>query len=62
MKKSDAVAYFGSSVKLAKAINVSKGAVSQWGEVIPLGRACQIELITKGKLKAQAQQEYKKAS
>lgn len=59
MKKSDAVAHFGSSVKLAKAINVTKGAISQWGEVVPLGRAYQIELITKGKLKVE---EFKQAS
>ena len=39
MRKSDAVEYFGSPTKLAKAAGVSLPAVSRWGEVIPERRA-----------------------
>lgn len=61
MKKQDAMKHFGGASKLASALNIAPAAVSQWGENVPLGRAYQIELMTKGKLKAQ-KQEFKKAS
>lgn len=52
MKKQTAVEYFGSEAKLARFLGLTNGAVNQWGEYIPQGRAYQIELMTKGKLKA----------
>ena len=52
MKKTDAINYFGSANVLAKKLNVSKSAVSQWSETIPRLRAFEIERLTKGKLKA----------
>ncbi len=61
MKKTEAIEYFGSKTKLAKALNVAPSAVTQWGEIIPLGRAYQLESITKGKLKVK-QQNLSKAS
>ena len=51
MKKLDVIAYFGGVTKTAKALGISKSAVSLWGEEIPYGRACQVQLLTKGKLK-----------
>ncbi|MGL4516783.1 MAG: Cro/CI family transcriptional regulator [Shewanella sp.] len=44
----------GSQLKLAEALGVTKGAVSQWFSegVIPPARAIQIEQITDGALKA----------
>lgn len=63
MLKEDAVKYFGNSKKLAEALNVTKGSVSQWGDEIPELRAYQIERITGGKLKVKnPPEEYKKAS
>ncbi|WP_049832161.1 Cro/CI family transcriptional regulator [Aeromonas media] len=53
MKKLDVIAYFGGVTKTAKALGISKSAVSLWGEEIPYGRACQVQLLTKGKLKAE---------
>lgn len=52
MTTSHAVKYFGSKAALAKALGINKGAVSQWGETIPQGRAYQIEVLTGGQLKA----------
>ncbi|MBF3236873.1 helix-turn-helix domain-containing protein [Aeromonas veronii] len=52
MKKADAINYFGSAAELAKKLNISEAAISQWGETIPKGRAYQIEVLTGGELKA----------
>lgn len=57
MKKSDAIAVAGSKSKLARLLKVTKGAVSQWGEVIPELRALQLEKLLKtkkGQLKQKA--------
>ncbi|HHW4403769.1 TPA: Cro/CI family transcriptional regulator [Aeromonas hydrophila] len=52
MKTNHAVKYFGSKAALARALGINKGAVSQWGEKVPKGRAYQLELMTGGQLKA----------
>ncbi|HAU4401940.1 TPA: Cro/CI family transcriptional regulator [Serratia marcescens] len=51
MRKSDAVEYFGSPTKLAKAAGVSLPAVSRWGEVIPERRAARLARLTGDELK-----------
>jgi DNA-binding transcriptional regulator YdaS (Cro superfamily) len=51
MKTVDAIRYFGTQAALAKALGVSKQAVSQWGDTIPDGRAYQLQVITGGRLK-----------
>ncbi|MEQ5184090.1 Cro/CI family transcriptional regulator [Providencia alcalifaciens] len=51
MKKSDVISYFGGSCNTAKVLGIKHPSVSGWGEIIPQGRAYQIEKITKGKLK-----------
>jgi DNA-binding transcriptional regulator YdaS (Cro superfamily) len=61
MKKTEAIEFFGSKIKLAKALGVAPSAVTQWGETIPQLRAFQIERLTKGKLKAKVL-DYKQAS
>lgn len=48
MKTKDAIAHFGSASKLAEAVGISKAAVSQWGECVPLGTAALIEKLTGG--------------
>lgn len=60
MQKSDVINHFGGVIKTAKALGMSKQAVSAWNDNIPQGRAYQIQLLTKGKLKA-APQLTKKA-
>lgn len=58
MKKQDAISHFGSASELARQLSrpgswpITEAAVSQWGEVIPFGRAYQIEVLTGGQLKA----------
>jgi transcriptional repressor of cell division inhibition gene dicB len=51
MKTKQAISYFGNKLKLAKALNVSKSAISQWGDDVPELRAYQIERLTRGALK-----------
>ncbi|MER2492339.1 Cro/CI family transcriptional regulator [Catenovulum sediminis] len=52
MKKSDAIAYFGTQKKLADALGISQPAVAYWGEEVPQLQAYRLEKITNGKLKA----------
>lgn len=52
MLKADAVAHFRSQRAIAAALGISEQAVSMWGDVVPEGRAYQLELLTKGKLRA----------
>lgn len=51
MFKNDALAFFGSATKLARAAGVSLPAVSRWGNVIPERRAARLDRVTDGALK-----------
>ena len=62
MKKRDAAEYFGNETKLAQALGITKGAVNQWDEDIPKGRAYEIQFLTKGKLKYVPAEKLKQAS
>jgi hypothetical protein len=54
MTKDQAVAEFGTQVKLAEALGIkSQGSVAAWGEYPPPLRQLQIEALTGGKLKAE---------
>lgn len=50
MKKRDALAYFGTSIALARAVGVTKSAVSQWGEFVPPAIAELLQDLTQGVL------------
>ena len=50
MKTKDAIEYFGSATAVASAAGISRAAVSQWGEVVPLGTAALLERAACGKL------------
>ncbi len=58
MKKIDALRFFGGRPKnLMDAINqtqwkITSGAMAQWGEEVPPGRAYQIQVLSGGQLKA----------
>jgi hypothetical protein len=54
MKTQDAIAYFGSASAVAVAANISKAAVSQWGELVPLKTAVLLEHVSQGRLPANA--------
>lgn len=47
----DAVAFFGSKTVIAEKLGIHKSAVTNWKEVVPKGRAFELEKLTKGKLK-----------
>lgn|GEM_PF-179839 len=51
MKKEEVISYFGSVGSVAKALNISHASVSGWGNIIPKGRAFEIQAITKGDMK-----------
>jgi DNA-binding transcriptional regulator YdaS (Cro superfamily) len=51
MNKRDAVRYFGSAYKLAKALGINQSAVSRWKKLVPMVRAIELERISGGLLK-----------
>ncbi|MFJ3117850.1 Cro/Cl family transcriptional regulator [Pseudomonas protegens] len=52
MNMNDAIKHFGSKTKLAAALGIHPSAVTQWGDSVPESRQYQIQVMTKGKLKA----------
>nr|DAE10034.1 MAG TPA: DNA-binding transcriptional regulator [Siphoviridae sp. ct4sp3] len=54
MRKQDVIKFFGGVCKTAAVLGIKHPSVSEWPEVIPEGRAYQIEKITKGKLRFDA--------
>lgn len=55
MTKDEAIAEFGTQVKLAEALGMkSQGSVSLWGEHPPPLRQLQIESLTRGRLRAES--------
>jgi hypothetical protein len=52
MTKTEAIKHFGSISDLAKALGTTYEAVRQWGDEIPELRQYQIEVLTKGELRA----------
>jgi len=51
MKTQDAINHFGSATAVATAAGISKAAVSQWGERVPLGTAAVLEKASAGALR-----------
>ena len=62
MKTADATAFFGSVRALAEALDITVQAVYDWGEEVPSGRSYQLQVITKGELKAHAESDAREAS
>ncbi|MBN7822227.1 Cro/CI family transcriptional regulator [Bowmanella yangjiangensis] len=54
MKKSEVLAHFKGVSKVAAALGISPGAVSQWPEDVPVLRQLQIQALTGGQLRASA--------
>jgi hypothetical protein len=50
MKTQDAIDLFGSKVAIAEALGISKQAVTEWGDDVPLGRQYQLQVVTNGAL------------
>jgi len=54
MTKDEAIAAFGTQMKLREALGMkSQGSISLWGEYPPPLRQLQIEALTGGKLRAE---------
>lgn len=51
MFKTDVLSHFKTGVAVARAVGVTKSAVSQWGDVIPEAMAYRVQAATRGKLK-----------
>ena len=51
MLKADVIKHFGSQGATARALGLTKGAISQWPRIVPRGSAYQIEVVTHGKLR-----------
>ena len=60
MKTRDVIEHFGSQAALARAIGIKQPSIQDWGEIVPPLRQLQIEKITRGKFKAQADVFLKK--
>ncbi len=54
MRIEEALFHFKTKAQIARALGLNKAAVTNWGDTVPPLRACQIHLITKGKVKASA--------
>lgn len=52
MTYEQAIEFFGTQSKMARALGVEPPSVAEWKSGIPMRRQYQIELATKGKLKA----------
>ena len=50
MFEQDAINYFGSKSKLAKAAGVAPASVSVWGELVPEKNAMRLQLASEGVL------------
>tara|TARA_R110000744_G_C19287438_1_gene554299 strand:- start:8 stop:220 length:213 start_codon:yes stop_codon:yes gene_type:complete len=50
MLKATAISHFGTQTALAARLNIKPPAVSAWKEVIPYGRALELERMTDGAL------------
>ncbi|ECD3769692.1 transcriptional regulator [Salmonella enterica subsp. enterica] len=63
MFKLDAINFYGTRANVAKAAGVDPSAVSQWGELVPEGRAMRLQEASGGELHydPKVYDEYRKA-
>lgn len=54
MTTEEAIRHYGTQVKLAAALGIYQSSVSEWGDHPPAARQFQIERLTRGRLKAEA--------
>ena len=52
MTYDEALAHFGTQVKLAEALRIAQPTVSQWARAVPARYQFQLEIITNGTLRA----------
>lgn len=51
MLKSDVINHYKKRIKIAEALGISPGSISQWGDIIPEKQALKLDRLTQGKLK-----------
>lgn len=51
MRKSAVLSHFGTQKAVARAMDITISAVSQWPEIIPEGAAYKIQVLTSGALR-----------
>lgn len=51
MNTKEVIQYFGSQSAAARALGITRSAISQWGELVPLATAARLEKLTYGRLK-----------
>ncbi|MCL9783639.1 Cro/CI family transcriptional regulator [Vibrio sp. S4M6] len=52
MKTIEVIEFFGKKADVAKVLNTTKQAISNWGDEVPELRQYQIEVITDGEIKS----------
>jgi transcriptional repressor of cell division inhibition gene dicB len=57
MTKDEAIAFYGNQSQLAQALDLTPSSVCEWGEYPPWGAQCELELLTKGKLRREPKQQ-----
>ncbi|MEO1035201.1 MAG: Cro/CI family transcriptional regulator [Pseudomonadota bacterium] len=50
MDKDDVIEHFGSAAEVARQLDISRAAVSAWGDVVPEMSALRLEKLTDGAL------------
>ena len=50
MLKADVLAYYGSKVKVAKVLGITRQAIQSWGDTVPFKHAVKLEELTGGHL------------
>lgn len=51
MKTLDAISYYETTAALAVVLEITSGAISQWGEFVPEWAAARLDRITNGQLR-----------
>lgn len=61
MRKDEAIKHFGTASALADALGIRVASVSEWGEMVPEGRAYQLQVMTAGALRVDPSVYQKRA-
>lgn len=51
MRTEDAIRHFGSKAALARALGIRQPSIYDWGELVPMGRAYELQDLTGGALR-----------
>ena len=62
MLRAIAIKHYGSLAAVARALGITRSAVTQWGRIVPEGMAYKLESITKGELQVDPHRYVRTAS